>query len=122
MAKTILVVDDEPGSVQMFESALKDRGYRVITAADGEEALARARKEKPDLILLDIMMPKVDGTEVAMILRDDENTRNIPVFFITALISPGDHVELGEMQKTPVFAKPVNLMNLLERISKQIGG
>ena len=121
MAKTILVVDDEPGSVLMFESVLKKRGYNVILANDGEDALTKAKKEKPDLILLDIMMPKIDGTEVAMELREDERTKNIPVFFITALIAPQDKVDLSGTDKSPVFAKPVNLSDLLDRIQKQIG-
>jgi CheY-like chemotaxis protein len=121
MAKKILVVDDEPGSILLFESILKKRGYQVVVASDGDEAIRRARAEKPDLIILDIMMPKVDGTEVAMTLREDEITKKIPIFFITALIAPGDKVEVAGTESHPVFAKPVNLNELLAKIQSQIG-
>ncbi len=121
MPKKILVVDDEPGSLLMFESILKKRGYQIVTAGDGDEAIQKARKEKPDLIILDIMMPKVDGTEVAMALREEEATKNIPIFFITALIAPGDKIEVAGTSNSPVFAKPVNLNELLNKIQQQIG-
>ena len=121
MAKKILVVDDEPGSVLLFESMLKKRGYQVIAASDGDEAIQKARKEKPDLIVLDIMMPKVDGTEVAMTLREDELTKNIPIFFITALIAHADKIEIADTSNSPVFAKPVNLNEFLAKIQQQIG-
>ena len=121
MPKTILVVDDEPGSVLMFESILKKRGYYVILASDGDEAIQKARKEKPHLILLDIMMPKMDGTEVAMTLRQDEATKHIPIFFITALVAPDDKIESSTGFSNPVFAKPVNLAELLDKIKKEIG-
>ena len=120
MAKTILVVDDEPGSVLMFESVLKKRGYRVILAKDGEEAIGKAQLEKPDLIILDIVMPKIDGTEVAMLLREDDRTKNIPIFFITALIAPEDKVDpIGA--GSIVFPKPVNMTEFIEKVKKELG-
>ena len=121
MPKKILVVDDETGSILLFESVLKKSGFQVVVASDGDEAIRKARKEKPDLIILDIMMPKLDGTEVAMILREDEVTKNIPVFFITALIAPGDKMEVAGTSANPVFAKPVNLNDLITKIQQQIG-
>lgn len=121
MPKKILVVDDEPGSVMLFESVLKKRGYEVVVAGDGDEAIQKARETKPDLIILDIMMPKVDGTEVAMTLRADEITKGIPIFFITALIAPGDKVDVSGTSNSPIFAKPVNLNELLTKIQEEIG-
>ncbi len=121
MAKKILVVDDEPASVLLFESVLKKRGYTVLIAGDGEQAIQTARKEKPDLIILDILMPKVDGTEVAYTLREDGITKNIPIFFITALIAPDDKVDIAGATHNPVFAKPVNLAELLAKVQQQIG-
>lgn len=121
MAKKILVVDDELGSVLLFESVLKKRGYAVSTATNGEDAIEKARKEKPDLILLDIIMPRLDGTEVAIALRGDPLTSHIPVFFITALIGPGDKINIAGTATNLVFAKPVNLNELLAKIQEQIG-
>ena len=115
LAKTILIADDEPDQVQTLEALLTERGYRVITAANGEEVLIKTRSQQPHLIILDIMMPKIDGTQVAMLLKQDVRTRNIPIFFITAVISVDDH-ENTIGHPNSVFAKPVRLQDLLEAI------
>ena len=120
MAKKILVVDDDPGNVLMLESFLKDRGYTVVIANDGEEAVHKAKAQMPDLILLDIMMPKMDGTEVAVVLKEDANTRHIPIFYLTAVITAEDRVErIGA--SNIIFPKPVNFNELLEHIKQRIG-
>ena len=82
---TILVVDDEVKNVKLMEALLLPRGYRVITATHGEEALQRVSQERPDLILLDVMMPIMDGFETCKRLKDDPETRLIPVVIMTAL-------------------------------------
>ena len=115
LAKTILIVDDEPEQVQTLDNLLSQRGYRVITASNGEEAMVKARNQQPHLIILDIMMPKIDGTQVAMLLKQDARTKDIPVFFITAVISADDHQNtIGH--PNAVFAKPVRLEELLEAV------
>ena len=115
LAKTILIADDEADQVQTLETLLTERGYRVITAQNGEEVLTKARHQQPHLIVLDIMMPKIDGTQVAMLLKQDARTKDIPVFFITAVISADDHQNtIGH--PNAVFAKPVRLEELLEAI------
>ena len=115
LAKTILIADDEPDQVRMLESFLTERGYRVITAENGEEVLTKARGQQPHLIVLDIMMPKIDGTQVAMLLKQDPRTKDIPIFFITAVISVDDqHHIVGHPNS--VFAKPVRLEELLQAI------
>ena len=84
-AETILIVDDDPEILGMLDLRLGKRGYRVIEASDGESALALARAEKPALIVLDIMMPKMNGWEVARSLRQDEATRDIKIIVLTAI-------------------------------------
>ncbi len=115
MAKTILIADDEPNQIATMEALLTERGYKVIAAQDGEQAFAKAVKFQPQLIILDIMMPKMDGTEVAMALKHDERTKHIPIFFVTAVISPEDQLQVVD-NPNPIFAKPVRLNDLLEAI------
>src|SRR5262249_1269770 len=79
----ILVVDDEVKNVKLLEALLLPRGYEVVTAFNGEEALRQVQQERPDLILLDIMMPVMDGFEVCKILKDNADTRLIPVVIMT---------------------------------------
>lgn len=84
MAKKILVVDDEPSIVSLLKSRLEASQYEVITAKDGQEAIEKTSQEKPDLIILDIMLPKIDGYMVASMLKSDEKTRDIPIVMLTA--------------------------------------
>lgn len=91
-AKILLVEDDIPLR-DMYETRLKYEGYQIETASDGEEALAKAVKEKPDLILLDIMMPKVSGFDVLDILKNTESTKEIPVIIITVLEQESNKVK-----------------------------
>ncbi|MFH1362626.1 MAG: response regulator [Candidatus Omnitrophota bacterium] len=83
--KKILVVDDEVGIVDVMQKRLTHEGYEVITATDGEEGLKKARSEKPDLVLLDIFMPKMSGKEVLAALKSGLDTKSIPVIMITGM-------------------------------------
>ena len=83
----LLIVDDEPDAVLILAKTLLAKGYRVITAESGLKAVNMAKEEKPDLILLDILMPDMDGTQVAAALQEDPTTQNIPVIFLTCLIT-----------------------------------
>ena len=84
-AKTILVVDDDPEILGMLDIRLGKRGYHVISAADGEQALEQASKEKPSLVVLDVMMPRMNGWEVARALRQDPATHGIKIVMLTAI-------------------------------------
>ena len=87
MAKgKILITDDDITLMDMYKLRLEAEDYEVITAADGEEAIAEIRKEKPDLVLLDIMMPKINGLDVLAELKKDEQFKHMPVIMLTALI------------------------------------
>jgi CheY-like chemotaxis protein len=88
MGKKILVVDDEPTIVKMLESRLKADGYEVFTAHSGEEGLGKCKLEKPDAVILDIMMPDMDGSAVAAHIKEDPNLKQIPIIFLTAVIKP----------------------------------
>ena len=94
MAK-ILLVDDDPLLVRMYQKKLENDGYEVGTADDGDIALNKVKEFKPDLILLDVMMPKVNGYEVLKSLKADKNTQNIPVIMLTNVGSSDDDVQKG---------------------------
>jgi len=112
----ILVVDDVPANVQLLTTYLKAVGYHVIPARDGEEALSRIVDTKPDLILLDIMMPKLNGYEVCERIKSDENTRYIPVIVVTALNDLDAKIKGQEVGADDFVAKPFNKLELLTRV------
>src|SRR5262245_63099769 len=89
----ILIVDDEPRNVRLMEALLLPRGYTVIKASNGAEALQQVRQERPDLVLLDVMMPVMDGFEACRRLKDNAETRFIPVVLMTALDQEEDRVK-----------------------------
>lgn len=89
----ILAVDDTPENLEILRLRLEANGYEVMTAADGEEGLVKVREFKPDLILLDIMMPKLDGISVVRTLKQDASLRSIPVILVTAKADTRDVIE-----------------------------
>src|SRR5437667_9880661 len=112
----ILVVDDEPDAVELVEFNLKSAGYEVITAADGSEALKKARSHSPDLIVLDLMLPEVDGLEVCKILRRDPATAGIPILMLTAKAAEIDRVLGLELGADDYVTKPFSPRELVLRI------
>ncbi len=114
----ILVVDDEPDAVELVEFNLKSNGYDVSTAADGEEALEKARSLIPDLIILDLMLPEVDGMEVCKILRRDQRTRGIPIIMLTAKAAEIDRVLGLELGADDYVTKPFSPRELVLRVKR----
>lgn len=114
--KKILVVDDEPEIVQILKMRLEANGYEVITACDGQEGLGKAKEESPDLILLDLMMPEMDGMKVNAKLKDDSITADIPVIFLTAKNTTADKVEGFQAGIEDYVTKPFDSKELLARI------
>ena len=112
----ILVVDDEAKNVKLMEAQLAPRGYAIITAYSGEEAISQVEQEQPDLILLDILMPGMSGFEVCKRLKDDHNTRLIPIVIMTALGQVEDRIRGIEAGADDFLTKPVNHDELLARI------
>ncbi|MBI3415366.1 MAG: response regulator transcription factor [Verrucomicrobia bacterium] len=116
----ILVVDDEPDAIELIRFNLNAAGYEVITAEDGEEALKRARATAPDLILLDIMLPEVDGLEVCKILRRDPATSAIPIIMLTAKAAEIDRVLGLELGADDYVTKPFSPRELVLRIKSRL--
>ena len=116
----ILVADDSFESVELLKEVLTDKGYEVIIAFDGEEALVKAREEKPDLLLLDIMMPKVDGYEVCRCLKADPNTAHIPILILTARGDIPDRVKGLDLGAEDYFTKPFNIQELVARVQARL--
>jgi two-component system, OmpR family, alkaline phosphatase synthesis response regulator PhoP len=112
----VLVVDDNAQNVELVQAYLETLNCTVHTAADGIEALAKVPQVKPDLILLDIMMPRMSGFEVCRRLKADPKTRDIPILMVTALNELGD-IERGVESGTDDFlTKPINKLELLTRV------
>ncbi len=112
----ILVVDDEPDAIELIRFNLKASGYEVLTAEDGEEALAKARKFSPDMILLDVMLPEIDGLEVWKILRRDPATASLPIIMLTAKASEIDRVLGLEFGADDYVTKPFSPRELMLRV------
>jgi len=116
----ILVCDDDPLVADLLSHRLAARGYRVSVAADGREALARVAEARPDAILLDAMMPKVDGYEVLRRLRADEATAAIPVIMLTARKQEGDIVGALQLGADDFVVKPFIPEELMSRLARLI--
>jgi class 3 adenylate cyclase len=112
----ILVVDDRENNVKLLQSVLKRQGYRVAVAYDGLQALDRVAEEPPDLVLLDILMPKMDGFEVARALRSREETRAIPILMLTALSEVQDKIKALESGADDILSKPFYNVEVLARV------
>ena len=112
----VLVVDDEEYIQHILNFSFGAEGYEVITAADGEEAVTMARSEKPDIIVLDIMMPKMDGYEACKQIKTDPQTQNIPVILLTAKGREVDRKLGAEAGADDYVVKPFSPGRLIERV------
>jgi DNA-binding response OmpR family regulator len=112
----ILVVDDEPDALELIGFNLKGAGYEVITAEDGNSALRKARSHRPALILLDLMIPEVDGLEVCKILRRDPETSGLPIIMVTAKAGEVDRVLGLELGANDYITKPFSPRELVLRV------
>ena len=117
---TILVVDDVVSNVLLLRVLLTNEKFKVITASNGKEALSQAANAHPDLILLDVMMPEMNGFEVAERLKADPETQNIPIIFLTALNTTADIVKGFKVGANDFISKPFNKEELVIRVNHQI--
>lgn len=113
---SILVVDDVPVNIQLLTTYLSSEGYTIISAEDGAEAIKKIQEMHPDLVLLDVMMPKMNGFEVCQIIKSNEETSFVPVIIVTALNDLGDKIKGMESGADDFLSKPFNKLELLARV------
>ena len=116
--KKILLVDDEKDMVYAVQLQLETGGYEVISAGDGQEGLEKARQEKPDLIILDLMLPKLDGYKVCRMLKFDEKYKSIPIIMFTARIQQADEKLGYEVGANAYLTKPFEPETLIKKIKE----
>src|SRR4051812_2006345 len=116
MSETILIVDDTPANLGVLVETLGTAGYQLMVAEDGEEALAQTAQTQPDLVLLDVMMPGLDGFETCRRLKLRDSTRDIPVLFMTALNEIGDKVKAFAAGGVDYITKPIEHEEALARV------
>ena len=114
--QTILVVDDERDLLDLIEYNLKKEGFKVLKAENGEEGISKAKEHKPDLILLDIMMPKMDGLEAVEIMRKDDDLKKTPIIFLTARSDEKTEIDGLNKGGDDYITKPISTTKLVSRI------
>jgi len=120
--KKVLIVDDEKDTLLMLGKRLTAGGYSVITATNGTDAIALAKSQHPDIIILDILMPEMSGGEVAAELREHPLTRSIPVILLTAILSKEEEKIYGSVVGGNItLAKPLDAEKLLDQMEKLLG-
>jgi len=118
MEKKVLLVEDEKNIILGVRTCLEAVGYEVYVVEDGEAALEYVRTEKPDLILLDLLLPKIDGFEVCAKIKKDEKTKNIPVVVLTAKAAEEDRRKVMELGADAYMTKPFRPQELWDQIKK----
>jgi two-component system, cell cycle response regulator DivK len=117
---TILIVEDNPANMKLATFLLESADYSVISAINAEVGLTRAREERPDLILMDIQLPGMDGLQATTILKADDATRNIPVIALTALAMKGDEQRILAAGCDGYVAKPLDYKDFLSVVKRQL--
>ncbi len=120
MAKVILIVEDEPKNLKLVRDLLQVSGYKTIEATDGKQGVALARARKPGLILMDIMMPVIDGLEATRILKADATTRNIPVIALTSFVMKGDKERILQAGCDGYITKPIDIQEFLKKVAEYL--
>ncbi|MGA2231605.1 MAG: response regulator [Tepidisphaeraceae bacterium] len=113
---TILIVDDNPQNVELLQAFLESLAVKIVTAVDGVDALEKVAQHNPDLILLDIMMPRMSGFQVCKRLKSDPKTKDIQVLMVTALNELGDIEQATECGTDDFVSKPINKFELITRV------
>ncbi len=117
MTKMILIVEDEPKNMTLLRDLLQVSGYETIEATDGKQGVELARSKKPDLILMDVQMPVMDGLEATRILKADAATSSIPVLALTTYAMKGDEERILEAGCDGYLAKPLDIQELLKEVA-----
>jgi len=118
MSKTILIVEDNELNMKLFNDLLQAHGYNTLQARDGRLVIDLTRKNRPDLILMDIQLPEISGLEIAKMLKADDDLRDIPVVAVTAFAMKGDEQKIRNGGCDGYIAKPISVANFLQTVSK----
>ena len=121
MAKTVLIIEDNELNMKLFNDLLEAHGYQTLKSGDGMDGLELARKHHPDLILMDIQLPKVSGLEVTRMIKADESIKSIPVIAVTAFAMKGDEEKIREGGCEDYLAKPISVAKFVETVQKYVG-
>ena len=121
MGSLVLIIEDDPAQRRLLEKMLEASGYRVLTAPDGESGVATATSARPDLIVCDVMMPRLNGYQTVRSLKTNPATSAIPVIMLTTKDQPADAYWAGEVGADLFMPKPVDLPRLLEQIARFTG-
>ncbi len=121
MKKRALVVDDNANNLMLEKDLLEVAGFEVFEADNATHGIAIARKEKPDIIIMDVRLPDMRGSDAAKILRSDRNTSKIPIVFVTASVMAEGKEEIKSIANTGFIGKPINTRTFVGEISKFIG-
>lgn len=117
MRTKVLVVDDNQNNLLLENDLLEVAGFEVFTAENGTSGIAAAIRELPDIIIMDVRMPDMDGTAAAAVLRQEESTRDIPIVFVTASVLEEGKEEIRSISNTGFIGKPINTRTFVEEIS-----
>ena len=120
MNKRALIVDDNANNLLLEKDLLEVAGFEVFLAQDAASGVAIARKEKPDIIIMDVRLPDMRGSEAARILRQDKETSDIPIVFVTASVMAEGRAEIDDITNTGFISKPINTRTFAKEISKFI--
>ncbi|MDD5398199.1 MAG: response regulator [Dehalococcoidia bacterium] len=120
MTKRAVVVDDNANNLMLEKDLLEVAGFEIFVAENGSDAIAIARKEKPDIIVMDVRLPDMRGTEAARILRQDQETRDIPIVFVTASVMAEGKEEIKTITDSGFIGKPINTRTFAAEISQFI--
>ncbi|MDX2222713.1 MAG: response regulator [Rhodospirillaceae bacterium] len=118
MPKTILIVEDNELNMKLFNDLLQAHGYNTLQTHDGREVMEMTRKQRPDLILMDIQLPEISGLEIAKMLKADDDLKSIPVVAVTAFAMRGDEQKIRNGGCDGYIAKPISVASFLQTVSK----
>ena len=122
MRKKALVIDDNANNLLLEKDLLEVAGFEVFEAENAAVGIAIARKEKPDIIIMDVRLPDMRGSEAAVILRQDKETSDIPIVFVTASVMVGEREEINAITNSGFIGKPINTRTFAKEISQFIRG
>lgn len=120
MRKKVLVVDDDKNNLMLEKDLLEVAGFEVFEAENASDGIAMARKEKPDIIIMDVRLPDMPGSEAARILRQDKDTLDIPIVFVTAFVMVEGREELKDITNSGFMGKPINTRTFAKEVSQFI--